>query len=66
MLYEVITQVPVEVLAKKDALTSDEVQLVRSHVASSLEILTTQGKLPQEVLQIVSRHHERWDRNNFV
>jgi len=59
------TQVPVEVLAKKDSLTPEEVQLVRSHVASSLEILTTQGKLPQEVLQIVSRHHERWDGSGY-
>jgi HD-GYP domain-containing protein (c-di-GMP phosphodiesterase class II) len=59
------TQVPSEVLAKKEALTEAERQLVRSHVASSLEILTTQGKLPGEVLQIVSRHHERWDGSGY-
>lgn len=59
------TQVPAEVLAKKEALTEMERQLVRSHVASSLEILTTQGRLPGEVLQIVSRHHERWDGSGY-
>lgn len=59
------TQVPAEVLAKKEALSEAERQLVRSHVASSLEILTTQGKLPGDVLQIVSRHHERWDGSGY-
>ncbi|WP_374324857.1 HD-GYP domain-containing protein [Azonexus sp.] len=59
------TQVPAEVLAKKEALTEMERQLVRSHVASSLEILTTQGRLSGEVLQIVSRHHERWDGSGY-
>lgn len=59
------TQVAPEVLAKTEPLTLEEQQLVRSHVASSLEILTTQGHLPAEVLQIVSRHHERWDGSGY-
>lgn len=59
------TQVPAELLAKAEPLDADEQYLVRSHVASSLEILMRQAHLPPEVLQIVSRHHERWDGSGY-
>ena len=59
------SQVPQELLVKTEPLTGEEQQLVRSHVASSLEILMNQRGLPQEVLQIVSRHHERWDGSGY-
>jgi len=59
------TQVPQALLAKTDPLTLEEQYLVRSHVASSLEILMSQPGLSPEVLQIVSRHHERWDGSGY-
>lgn len=59
------TQVPPELLAKTDALNDEERHLIQSHVASSLEILMQQVNLPAEVLQIVSRHHERWDGSGY-
>lgn len=59
------TQLPVEILAKTEPLTADEQQLIKSHVASSLEILVAQAHLPSEVLVIVSRHHERWDGSGY-
>ncbi|OMG53000.1 hypothetical protein BJN45_12225 [Azonexus hydrophilus] len=59
------TQVPPELLSKTDPLTGEEQYLVRSHVASSLEILMRQSNLPSDVLQIVSRHHERWDGSGY-
>ena len=58
-------QLPAEVLAKTEPLNADERELIKSHVASSLEILIGQANLPPEVLLIVSRHHERWDGSGY-
>lgn len=59
------TQLPVDVLAKTEPLTPVERELIKSHVASSLEILVAQRNLPAEVLVIVARHHERWDGSGY-
>jgi HD-GYP domain-containing protein (c-di-GMP phosphodiesterase class II) len=58
-------QLPAELLAKKASLTADERNLVRSHVASSLEILYSQANLPPGVVVTVARHHERWDGSGY-
>ncbi len=58
-------QLPVELLAKTEPLSPDEIELMHSHVASSLEILYTQAHLPSDVLLTVSRHHERWDGSGY-
>lgn len=58
-------QLPSELLTKRDVLTDDERTAVRSHVASSLEILYSQADLPQDVVMIVARHHERWDGSGY-
>ncbi len=58
-------QLPAELLAKKGELSDDERQLLRSHVASSLEILYSQANVPQGVIITVSRHHERWDGSGY-
>jgi HD-GYP domain-containing protein (c-di-GMP phosphodiesterase class II) len=58
-------QLPAELLTKKGTLSTDEKQLIRSHVASSLEILYSQSDMPQVVLTTVSRHHERWDGSGY-
>jgi HD-GYP domain-containing protein (c-di-GMP phosphodiesterase class II) len=59
------TQVPHELLATTEPLDDAQRRLIQSHVASSLEILMQQVNLPPEVLQIVSRHHERWDGTGY-
>ncbi|RIX48932.1 MAG: HD-GYP domain-containing protein [Rhodocyclales bacterium GT-UBC] len=58
-------QLPVELLAKTEPLSPEEVELMHSHVASSLEILYTQAHLPSDVLVTVARHHERWDGSGY-
>lgn len=58
-------QLPADILAKVEPLTAEEQDLIKSHVASSLEILIAQASLPSEVLLIVSRHHERWDGSGY-
>lgn len=59
------SQLPQELLTKAGQLSTDEQALVRSHVASSLEILFAHAHLSSEVLVIVSRHHERWDGSGY-
>lgn len=59
------TQLPPEILTKSGELTEEDRALIRSHVASSLEILYGQADLPPEVMVIVSRHHERWDGSGY-
>ena len=59
------TRLPPELLAKTEALTAEEREMVHSHVASSLELLYEQSGLPTEVMVIVSRHHERWDGSGY-
>ena len=54
-----------ELLTKSVPLSEDEKAQVRSHVASSLEILCAQREIPQEVIVIISRHHERWDGSGY-
>ncbi len=58
-------QLPHELLAKKTPFSAAEMKVVRSHVASSLEMLYSQVNLPQEVMLNVSRHHERWDGSGY-
>jgi HD-GYP domain-containing protein (c-di-GMP phosphodiesterase class II) len=59
------TALPPELLIKKGALSDQEKDLVRSHVASSLELLCLQHSLPPEMLMIVANHHERWDGSGY-
>lgn len=54
-----------ELLTKTVPLSEDEKTQIRSHVASSLEILCAQREIPQEVIVIISRHHERWDGSGY-
>lgn len=58
-------QLPPELLTKESTLTPDEQLLIRSHVASSLEILYSLSNIPSDVLLTVSRHHERWDGTGY-
>lgn len=58
-------ELPVELLHKKEELSAAERKLVRSHVASSLEILYSKVDLPRDVIVTVSRHHERWDGSGY-
>lgn len=58
-------ELPVDLLRKKTELTAEERLLVRSHVASSMEILVAQSSLSSDVVLAVGRHHERWDGTGY-
>lgn len=59
------TALPQDLFTKAGALDDEERELIRSHVASSLELLTMQGGLSPELLLIVANHHERWDGSGY-
>ena len=54
-----------ETLAKTEPLTPEEYEHLKSHVASSLEIVVGQGDAEPRLLEIVSRHHERYDGSGY-
>ncbi len=58
-------ELPIDLLNKKSELSEDERLLVRSHVASSMEILLSQTKVANDVVLAVARHHERWDGSGY-
>ncbi|MBL8428875.1 MAG: DUF3391 domain-containing protein [Dechloromonas sp.] len=58
-------QISAELLRKETQFSTDELNTIRSHVASSLELLYSQATLPHEVIVTVSRHHERWDGSGY-
>jgi HD-GYP domain-containing protein (c-di-GMP phosphodiesterase class II) len=58
-------KLPEAVLHKQDALSDAELALVRSHVASSLEMLIGQPGFTSEALNIVGSHHERYDGSGY-
>lgn len=56
---------PESVLTKQGGLTDEELALVHSHVASSMEILVNQPEFSFEALNIVGSHHERFDGSGY-
>lgn len=56
---------PDSVLNKHEDLSEEELALVQSHVASSLEILAGQHGFSFEALAIVGSHHERFDGSGY-
>ena len=58
-------QIDPEILSKPSALTDDEYQKVKSHVASSLELLVEQRAFSTSVLSVIAAHHERYDGSGY-
>ncbi len=54
-----------ELLSRPSALSDEEYELTKSHVASSLELLVGQRGFPVEVLSLVAAHHERLDGSGY-
>ncbi|MEZ5659357.1 MAG: HD-GYP domain-containing protein [Burkholderiaceae bacterium] len=58
------TKLPKTLLEKPGMLTAKEYALVREHVRLGLEALS-EDKLPKEVVQGISQHHERLDGSGY-
>src|SRR5215475_5326047 len=57
--------VPVAILDKKEALTDEEVAVVRQHPRRGYDALAKQGGFPPEMLDVVLSHHELLDGSGY-
>jgi HD-GYP domain-containing protein (c-di-GMP phosphodiesterase class II) len=60
-----ILNLPPALLHKQGPLTSAEMKVFTTHVQHSVQIVRERCNMDQEVIEIVSRHHERVDGNGY-
>lgn len=58
-------RIPEELRARAGRLTPQELELVKRHVAASVEILSETSDLPPAVAQAAGMHHERYDGTGY-
>jgi len=54
-----------KLLQANRALTDEEISEVRGHVSSGVELIRDSGMINQDVLDMVSHHHERYDGSGY-
>ena len=59
-------RVPVEILDKPESLTREEFEIMKLHVPDGLKILENAEGLPPAALEVVGRHHERYNGNGYA
>ena len=58
-------KIPLAILNKPGALTSEEVVVMRAHARIGYELLREQGGYEPELLEVVLRHHELLDGSGY-
>jgi putative nucleotidyltransferase with HDIG domain len=58
-------RIPLAILNKAEALTNDEVAIMRGHAGIGYEMLRGQGDYDPELLEVVLRHHELLDGSGY-
>ena len=58
-------KIPLAMLNKSGALTSEEVAIMRTHARIGYELLRVQGDYEPELLEVVLRHHELLDGSGY-
>ena len=58
-------RLPRELLIKRSLLTSAEVELMRKHVAFTVEILRKTKGINEHIINIALTHHERYDGSGY-
>jgi putative nucleotidyltransferase with HDIG domain len=58
-------KIPLAILTKSGALTSDEIAIMRTHARIGHELLRGQGEYEPEILEVVLRHHELLDGSGY-
>jgi putative nucleotidyltransferase with HDIG domain len=58
-------KIPLAILNKPGALTSEEVVIMRTHARIGYELLCGQGDCEPEILEVVRRHHELLDGSGY-
>lgn len=57
------SQISPKIIGKPGPLTDEEYEIVKTHVAKSVEML--EGLVNKEVIAIVANHHERMDKSGY-
>lgn len=55
--------IPIKILEKPGKLTDEEMQIMQGHVLGSEKVL--RGYVPDDILQIAIRHHEKLDGSGY-
>lgn len=58
-------RIPEAILNKKDNLSPQELEIVRTHPLHSYNIIARELKYSEEIAQIALYHHERWDGKGY-
>ncbi len=58
-------RVPVELLNKPGRLTSEEFELIKTHVPRGVEILSRTPGIPAPAIEVARSHHERFDGSGY-
>ncbi|MBL8482649.1 MAG: HD-GYP domain-containing protein [Rhodocyclaceae bacterium] len=56
---------PASLLQKNGSLSTEEFSLIKQHVTHTLSMLQADGRLPEPVLDVIRRHHERVDGSGY-
>lgn len=59
------TVIPKELIEKREALTDEEMQIVRSHVHESVKMCKKAGITDKDILDGIETHHERYDGTGY-
>jgi HD-GYP domain-containing protein (c-di-GMP phosphodiesterase class II) len=66
LLHDVgMVKVPKAILQKKEKLTPEELNQIRTHPIHSYRVISKDLKYPEEIGIIALQHHERWDGQGY-
>jgi HD-GYP domain-containing protein (c-di-GMP phosphodiesterase class II) len=60
-----MVKVPKSILKKKEKLSPEEMNQIRTHPIHSYRVITKDLKYPEEIGIIALQHHERWDGQGY-
>jgi HD-GYP domain-containing protein (c-di-GMP phosphodiesterase class II) len=60
-----MVKVPKAILQKKDRLTPEELNQIRTHPIHGYKVICKELKYPEEIGVIALQHHERWDGQGY-
>ena len=59
-------RVPNEILNKKDRLTEEEFEIMKTHVPIGVEVLQNSPGIPHAAIQVAANHHERYGGGGYA
>ncbi len=66
LLHDVgMLRLPSEIVNKKDKLTAEDAQTIRTHPVHSYKIITRELRYPEEIGRAALQHQERWDGQGY-